>query len=152
MVLLLSITEAGVANVIIAEPVTSHFPSRLYPAWEFNATLVIVSDKSVVWLDYPTVAEHLEIPVGKVRRLVQDRALLARRIDGVWKVPEAMLQDKVISELRGAATVLIDGGFTDDEALDWLLRPHDQLGSTPLEALQDGRAKQVRRIAQSLAL
>lgn len=111
-----------------------------------------MSDNSEVWLDYPTVAEHLDIPVGKVRRLVQDRALLARRIDGVWKIPATMLHDKIMSELRGAATVLIDGGFTDDEALDWLLRPHDELGSAPVEALRDGRATQVRRIAQSLAL
>ncbi len=53
-------------------------------------------------------------------------------------------------ELRGTIVVLGDAGFTDDEAMNWLLSEEDSLGVTPIEALHAGRKAEVRRVAQAL--
>lgn len=99
------------------------------------------------------MSTRLGVSVGKVRRLVQERALLARKVDGIWLIPEPFLtDDDVVADLRGTATVLIDGGFSDDEALGWLLDDNDSLGVAPIEAIRQGRKTEVRRLAQSLAL
>ena len=42
-------------------------------------------------------------------------------------------------------------GFTDDEAIDWMLAPDDTIGVAPIEALRAGRKSEVRRVAQTLA-
>lgn len=68
-------------------------------------------------------------------------------------IPEVFLDDHgVVGELRGTITVLVDGGFTDDEALTWLLHQSEDLGLSPVEAIRQGRKTEVRRLAQSLAL
>ncbi|GAB2460060.1 hypothetical protein HD599_001259 [Conyzicola lurida] len=103
------------------------------------------------WLTVPDLTELLSLKVSQVRRLIEDRALLARKIDGVWKVPAAFIVDgEPMSELRGTLIVLGDSGFTDDEAMDWLLNPEDSLGTSPIAALQAGRKAEVRRVAQAL--
>jgi hypothetical protein len=111
-----------------------------------------VSEGSISWLDYSQVAERLAVSPGKVRRLVQDRTLLSKKVDGVLVVPEVFLDEAVMGELRGTATLLVDGGFSQDEALDWFLRRDDTLGASPIDAIAQGRAREVRRLAQSLAL
>ena len=47
--------------------------------------------------------------------------------------------------------MLHDAGFTDDEAIDWLLTTEDSIGLPPIEALRAGRKSEVRRVAQALA-
>jgi len=47
--------------------------------------------------------------------------------------------------------VLHDAGFSDDEAIDWLLTAEDSIGAAPIEALRAGRKSEVRRVAQTLA-
>lgn len=111
-----------------------------------------MSHESVTWLDLSEVAQRLGVSLGKVRSLVQERTLLAARVDGVVKVPEDFLDDAVMGELRGTATLLVDGGFSETEALDWFLRPNDSLGTRPIDAIAQGRKREVRRLAQSLAL
>jgi hypothetical protein len=56
-----------------------------------------------------------------------------------------------LPELHGTANVLSDAGFSDAEALDWLLDEEDSLGTTPIAALRAGRKAEVRRVAQALA-
>ncbi len=103
------------------------------------------------WLTVPDLVDLLGIGVSKVRRLIEDRALLASRIDGVWQVPELFLRDgEPLPELRGTLIVLADSGFTDDEAMHWLLSEEESLGTTPIDALRAGRKAEVRRIAQAL--
>jgi hypothetical protein len=46
----------------------------------------------------------------------------------------------------------MDGGFTSEEALDWLIEDNEELGASPVAALRQGRKKEVRRIAQGLAV
>lgn len=105
----------------------------------------------VTWLTIPDLTELLGLKVSQVRRLIEDRALLAARVDGVWKVPAAFIVDgEPMHELRGTLVVLADAGFSDDEAMHWLLTPEDSLGSTPVEALLAGRKAEVRRVAQAL--
>jgi hypothetical protein len=104
------------------------------------------------WLTVPDLVEQLGLSVSRVRRLIEDRHLGAKRIDGVLKVPASFLKDgQPLSELRGTLIVLADDGFSDDEAVDWLLAEEESLGTSPIEALRAGRKAEVRRVAQALA-
>lgn len=104
------------------------------------------------WLTVPELAERLETTPSRVRRLVEDRHVLAARIDGVLKVPAVFLDgQEPLSALRGTITVLGDNGFSDEEAMVWLLDVDDVLGAPPIDALIAGRKAEVRRVAQSLA-
>jgi hypothetical protein len=103
------------------------------------------------WLTVPDLVDLLGIGVSRVRRLIEDRHLAASRIDGVIKVPADFLQNgEPLTELRGTLIVLGDAGFTDDEAIAWLLENDDTLGIAPIDALRAGRKAEVRRVAQAL--
>jgi hypothetical protein len=105
----------------------------------------------VTWLTIPDLTEQLGLKVSQVRRLIEDRALLASRVDGVWRVPADFIVDgEPMSELKGTLVVLGDSGFSDDEAMSWLLAVEDSLGVSPIEALRRGRKAEVRRVAQAL--
>lgn len=105
----------------------------------------------VRWLTIPDLTEILGLKVSQVRRLIEDRALLASRVDGVWKVPADFISDnEPLSELRGTLVVLGDSGFTDEEAMHWLLETEDSIGMSPIAALLAGRKAEVRRVAQAL--
>ena len=115
-------------------------------------SLTVAGRSSVNWLTIPDLVELLGVGVSRVRRLIEDRQLLARRIDGVWQVPDVFIRDgEPLPELRGTLILLADAGFSDDEALDWLLGEEDLLGTSPIEALRAGRKSEVRRTAQALA-
>jgi len=106
-----------------------------------------------VWLPLPDVAERLGVSISVVRRLVDDRDLLALRQGNpkVWRVPEALLDGhSPMPDLRGTLTVLNDSGYDDVEALLWLLTPDESLPGTPLDALREGRKTEIRRRAQAL--
>jgi len=104
------------------------------------------------WLTIPDVAEELGIPLSRVRRLLEDRHLLATRVDGVLRIPADFLRDgEPLGELHGTLVVLHDAGFSDDEAMRWLLSEEESIGAAPLDALRAGRKAEVRRVAQSLA-
>lgn len=111
-----------------------------------------MSDSTEIrWLSIPDLTELLGLKVSQVRRLIEDRALLARRIDGVWKVPEAFIKGtEPLGELKGTIVLLGDIGFGDDEAIDWLLNPEESLVTSPIDALRAGRKAEVRRVAQAL--
>ena len=103
------------------------------------------------WLTVPDLVELLGQTPSRIRRLIDDRHLLARRVDGVLKVPSLFLRDGApLPELHGTANVLSDAGFSDAEALDWLLDEEDSLGTTPIAALRARRKAEVRRVAQAL--
>jgi hypothetical protein len=111
-----------------------------------------VSDSSEIrWLTVPDLTELLGIKVSQVRRLIEDRALLARRVDGVWCVPDLFIRDaEPLGELKGTLVLLHDVGFSDEEAMDWLLSTEESLGARPIDALRAGRKAEVRRVAQAL--
>jgi len=104
------------------------------------------------WLSLPELVEILGEPLGRVRRLLDERHLVATRRKGPLTVPAAFIVDgHPLSSLRGTLFVLHDAGFSDDEAIDWLLTAEDSIGAAPIEALRAGRKSEVRRVAQTLA-
>jgi hypothetical protein len=103
------------------------------------------------WLTIPEIVEILGLPLGKVHRMLEERALLGTRVDGVLKVPSEFIVDgEPLGDLRGTLVVLGDAGFSDDEAMHWLLNEEDSLGTTPIAALRARRKAEVRRVAQAL--
>lgn len=104
------------------------------------------------WLTLPDLVALTGEPLGRIRRLLDDKHLVASRRDGTTKVPAAFLMDgSPLASLRGTIIVLEDGGFTDDEVIDWLLAPEESIGMAPIAALRAGRKSEVRRVAQALA-
>ena len=112
----------------------------------------MTDDDQIEWLTVPDLVERLGQTPSRIRKLIDDRHLLAARIDGVLKVPASFLRDDApLPELHGTAMVLADAGFSDDEAVEWLLGEEDSLGTSPIAALRAGRKSEVRRVAQALA-
>jgi hypothetical protein len=104
------------------------------------------------WLTVPDLVDLLGLTVSRVRRLIEERRLLAVRLDGVLKVPAVFLRDgEPLPELRGTIIVLGDNGFTDEEAMEWLLVEEPALAAAPIDALLAGRKAEVRRVAQASA-
>ncbi|PKW25581.1 Rv2175c family DNA-binding protein [Phycicoccus duodecadis] len=108
------------------------------------------------WVTVPDLAERLGIRLADVRRLIEDRELLAVRVGErrVVAVPEGFLDaDGPLEALKGTFTVLADGGMRDDEIVRWLHTPDDTLpsGGTPLDAIRAGFKTEVRRRAMEEA-
>jgi len=111
-----------------------------------------VDAESDRWLTVPDLVAVLNLSPGKVHRLLEDRHLLAVRRDRVLVVPEEFVHDgQPLTELRGTLVLLADDGFTDEEAMHWMLSVNELLGVSPIAALRAGRKAEVRRIAQALA-
>lgn len=103
------------------------------------------------WLTIPDLVELLGLTPSRVRRLIEENALVGVRRDGVLQVPADFIRDgEPLGELRGTVMVLHDAGFTDDEAVAWLLAEEESLGVAPIDALRAGRKAEVRRVAQAL--
>ncbi len=103
------------------------------------------------WLTLAELTEVLDEPLGRVRRFLDELHLVGSRRDGALKVPAVFILDgEPIGSLRGTLFVLHDAGFTDDEAIDWLLTSEESIGIPPIEALRAGRKSEVRRVAQAL--
>jgi len=104
------------------------------------------------WLAIPDLVEVLGLSQSRVRQLIEDKHLLAVRRDGRLSVPSSFIRDgSPVSELRGTLIVLADDGFTDEQAMEWLLEVDGSLGVPPIDALLAGRKAEVRRVAQALA-
>jgi hypothetical protein len=104
------------------------------------------------WLTLPALVNVLKVSPSRVKQLIEDKFLLAIRRDGVLQVPSTFIRDGApLPELRGTIFVLGDDGFTDEQAMDWLLGVDDSLGVAPIDALRAGRKAEVRRVAQALA-
>jgi hypothetical protein len=103
------------------------------------------------WLTLADLTEVLDEPLGRIRRLLDELHLVGSRREGALKVPAVFIMDgEPIGSLRGTLFVLHDAGFTDDEAIDWLLTSEESIGIAPIEALRAGRKSEVRRVAQAL--
>ena len=121
------------------------------------------------WLSVPDVAERLDLPLGKVKRLIEERRIVGvrRGEPATLRVPAAFLvpgnlanpaqrlaaddapEWTVLAALQGTFTVLADVGFDDEGAIAWLFTPDESLGCTPMAALREGRKSEVRRVAQA---
>ncbi len=110
------------------------------------------------WLTLPQVAALLGVQIRGVRRLLQERQLVAVRRalggdDGPELcVPAPLIKDgTALPELAGTVTLLRDAGYADEEALVWLFTPDPTLPGSPVEAMRAGRKTEIRRRAQALA-
>lgn len=109
------------------------------------------TDAMTDWLTVPDLVELTGLSVSRVRRLIEEQVLVAQRIDGVLKVPADFLRDgQPIVELKGTAMLLSDAGLSSDEIVEWMLADEPSIGSSPIEALRNGRKSLVRRVAQSI--
>ena len=105
-----------------------------------------------VWLTIPDLVERMDLSPSRIRRLIDDHFLAAKRVNGVLSVPESFLENnEARAELRGTIIVLTDQGYVGDDIVDWLTTVEDSLKATPIDALIAGRKAEVRRIAQALA-
>jgi hypothetical protein len=104
------------------------------------------------WLTLPDLVDVLGEPLGRVRRLIDEKHLVGSRREGALRVPAVFIVDgRPLPSLRGTVIALGDAGFSDDEAIDWLLSPDDTIGAAPIDALLAGRKSEVRRVARTLA-
>ena len=103
-------------------------------------------------LSMTEVAERLCIGPTGVRDLVKTGHLLAvTDEEGKRVVPAEQLDGgALVKHLVPVLTLLRDAGYADDEALRWLTTADDTLPGTPLQALHENRATEVKRRAQAL--
>lgn len=112
----------------------------------------VTAPASRTWLTVPELVDILGQPPGRIRRLIDEYTLPATRIEGVLKVPADFIEDgEPLHDVRGTVIVLHDAGYSDDEALNWMLADTELLGGVaPIDALRAGRKAEVRRVAQAL--
>ena len=108
------------------------------------------------WLTLPDIAERLDLKVTLVRRMLQERQLLAVRRGerNTLSVPARLIGPQgPLPELPGTLTVLADAGYEGEDALRWLFTPDETItGGSPVGALLAGHKTEVRRRAQALAI
>lgn len=106
------------------------------------------------WLTLAKAADALHVSASKVRQMVRDHELAMVRRPGSREpeIPAGFIQDGyVVKGLHGTLMLLVDHGFDDAEAVDWLLTPEDSLPGAPIDALRENRGREVRRRAQVIA-
>jgi hypothetical protein len=103
-------------------------------------------------LSLTEAAQRLGTSPNGVRSLVKEHGLLAVRREGVGLVVPAELLDgdAPVKHLKGVLTLLADASYDAEASLRWLTTPDDSLPGTPLQALHENRATEVKRRAQAL--
>jgi excisionase family DNA binding protein len=97
------------------------------------------------------VAQRLGIGPTGVRDLVRSGQLLTVQTDEGVRIPAEQLDgDQLVKHLVPVLTLLRDAGYSDEEALRWLTTSDDTLPGTPLQALHENRATEIKRRAQAL--
>ncbi|HUR13213.1 MAG TPA: Rv2175c family DNA-binding protein [Mycobacteriales bacterium] len=103
-------------------------------------------------LSLTDAARRMGIGVVGVKQLVKDHKLLAVRTDEGVQIPEDALDgEEPVKHLGGVLTLLHDAGYTPEQSYAWLTTADDSLPGTPLQALHENRATEVKRRAQALA-
>ncbi|WP_285680771.1 Rv2175c family DNA-binding protein [Actinoplanes sp. NBRC 103695] len=103
------------------------------------------------WLPLPGVADKLDLSISKVHQMVRDGQLLVVKRDGIRVVPaELVANDTVLKHLPGVLTLLRDARYNDEQALEWLYEPDDDLDGNAARGLGGDRAREVKRRAQAL--
>lgn len=98
------------------------------------------------------LVERFDATPGRIYRMIEDHVLAAVRVDGALRVPAEFVQgDQPLPALRGTLLALLDAGFSDDEAVDWVFTVNEELGERPIDSLLRGHKAAVRRATQSLA-
>lgn len=121
------------------------------------ALYAYVMTESMQWLTIPEFAQTLGLEPGEVRDKLRERKIVAvrREPNNAWRIPADFIipgavSPHIIPTLRGTLTLLADAGMSDEESIEWLITPAEELGATPLSCLRDGQRAPVRRLAQAL--
>lgn len=103
-------------------------------------------------LTYAEAAAVQGLPVTRIAGQVKDRLVVAVETPEGSRIPASFLQDgQPVKHLSAVARLLRDGGYEDDEIVAWLFRDDDTLPGTPIDALRDNRATEIKRRAQAAA-
>ena len=103
-------------------------------------------------LSLTDVASRMGVGISGVKQLIKDHKLLAVPTpEGVAVPAEELDGDQPVKHLSGVLTLLHDAGYAPEEAYTWLTTADDTLPGTPLQALHENRATEVKRRAQALA-
>lgn len=104
-------------------------------------------------ISLPDAAELLGVPIIRVHQLIKDNLLVVRTDEqGRRVLPRIFVAAGVpLKGLSSVITLLRDGGYSDPEIIDWLLRADDSLPGTPVQALAENRGTEVKRRAQAAA-
>ena len=103
-------------------------------------------------LSFTDAANRMGVGITGVKQLVNDHKLLAILTDEGLAVPaDALDGEEPVKHLGGVLTLLHDAGYSPEESYAWLTTPDDSLPGTPLQALHENRATEVKRRAQALA-
>ncbi|ALG85161.1 Rv2175c family DNA-binding protein [Gordonia phthalatica] len=104
-------------------------------------------------LDLDDAARRLRVSGNRLRTLIREHNLLAASRGGVPVIPEVFFgPDGLTKHFEGLVSVLLDGGFSRDEAMRWLFTEQEDLGLRPADALHTHSAREVIRRAQAEAL
>lgn len=103
-------------------------------------------------LTVPDFADAMGVVVTRVLHLLRDHQLIAVNRDGVKYVPARFLSEDghLVKFVPGVIALLSDGGYTDDEILEYLFTEDDSLPGRPVDALHGHLAREVMRRAQSM--
>ncbi len=107
------------------------------------------------WLYLPDISEKWGVLVTEVRDMVKRGELIAvrRGPNRSLQVPAAFIDETgPVKHLVGLLTVLRDSGFSNEEILDWMFSEDPSLPGSPIQALWENRATEVKRRAQAMAL
>lgn len=115
------------------------------------STGILPDDAEVVELD--DAADRLHVSPGRIRTLIRDHNLLAASRNGRPVIPALFFGDDghLAKHFEGLVTILLDGGYSRDEAMEWFFTPYEDLGMTPAQALHSHSAREVIRRAQAQA-
>jgi hypothetical protein len=103
-------------------------------------------------LSFTDVANRMGVGITGVKQLITEHKLLAIKTEEGMAIPaEALDGDVPVKHLSGVLTLLHDAGYTPEQSYTWLTTPDDSLPGTPLQALHENRATEIKRRAQALA-
>ncbi len=97
------------------------------------------------------VAARMGIGPTGVRDLLKSGHLLSVPTEQGTRIPAEQLDGAIlVKHLVPVLTLLRDAGYSSEQALRWLTTPDDSLPGTPLQALHENRATEIKRRAQAL--
>ena len=103
------------------------------------------------WMSLDQAAEALNVPKGRVNRLLEEYSMVAVKRDGQLMIPaDVIVSGEPLAPLRGTIIMLLDSGYSIEESINWLFTHSDVLGQTPLQSLLEGKKAPVRRLAQMI--
>jgi hypothetical protein len=105
-------------------------------------------------LNVPEVAELLGVVVTRVMDDLNSHRLVAVQVDGVRQIPARFFTDggEVNRFIPGLIALLSDGGYTDEEILEFLFTEDESLPGRPVDAVHGHLAREVMRRAQAMAI